>query len=75
MVEIVFLMLVLKIPILYLVGVVWWAVRQEPLPEEPAQLAPAPAPRHPAGGPRRPTRGGPHAGGRAERRADKIRTR
>jgi hypothetical protein len=36
LVEIVFLMLVLKLPILYLIGVVWWAVRAEPQPPEPA---------------------------------------
>ena len=29
-------MLILKIPILYLVGVVWYAIKAEPLPEEPA---------------------------------------
>jgi hypothetical protein len=37
-VEIIFLMLVLKLPILYLIGVVWWAVRAEPPPPEPALL-------------------------------------
>src|SRR5918994_829054 len=31
-------MLVLKLPILYLIGVVWWAVRAEPPPPEPALL-------------------------------------
>jgi hypothetical protein len=79
MVEIVFLMLVLKLPILYLVGVVWWAVRQEPGPPEPAALVPAPdrAPPKPKpdGPPRRPRRGGPHGNGRAERRPGTIRTR
>ena len=29
-------MLILKIPILYLVGVVWYAIKAEPRPEEPA---------------------------------------
>jgi hypothetical protein len=78
MVEIVFLMLVLKLPILYLVGVVWWAVRAEPPPPEPATLVPAtdrPPPRpKPDPRPRRPRRGGPHGGGRAERRPDTLRT-
>jgi hypothetical protein len=35
-VEIVLLMLILKIPVLYLIGVVWYAVKAEPRPEEPA---------------------------------------
>jgi hypothetical protein len=30
------MMLVLKLPILYLIGIVWWAVRAEPRPYEPA---------------------------------------
>jgi hypothetical protein len=34
--EFVFMMLVLKLPILYLIGVVWWAVRAVPDPYEPA---------------------------------------
>jgi hypothetical protein len=58
-------MVVLKIPILYLCAVVWWAVRAEPRPLEGAALAVADAPRggpslrgrrsHPRTGPR----GGP----------------
>lgn len=39
--ELVFMMFVLKLPILYLVGVVWWAVRAEPDPYQPAELVPA----------------------------------
>ena len=72
MVEIIFLMLVLKLPILYLAGVVYWAVKAEPRPPEPARLPVA------AGGepplsphrsePRRPRRGGPHGRGRESRR-------
>jgi hypothetical protein len=72
-VEIIFLMLVLKLPILYLIGVVWWAVRAEPRPAEPAALTVPAAddPRRFTGrpGPRRPRRGGPHDRGRAPRRA------
>ena len=30
------MMLILKLPILYLVGVCWWAIRQEPNPLEGA---------------------------------------
>jgi hypothetical protein len=72
-VEIIFLMLVLKLPILYLIGVVWWAVRAEPRPAEPAPLlvpaADEPPPFHGRPGPRRPRRGGPHDRGREARRA------
>jgi hypothetical protein len=63
-VEIIFLMLVLKLPILYLIGVIWWAVKAEPPPPEPALLpvaadgAPPTTPRRFR--PRRPRRGGPH---------------
>ncbi len=32
--EIVFLMVILKIPIAYLCAVVWWAIRAEPFPDE-----------------------------------------
>jgi hypothetical protein len=44
--EAVFMLVVLKIPVVYLGGVVWWAVRAEPLPEGgdetnvPASLGP-----------------------------------
>jgi hypothetical protein len=78
-VEIVFLMLVLKLPILYLVGVVWWAVRAEPRPPEPAALVPAPTQDRPQTPPerqpRRPRRGGPHGNARATRQAERMRTR
>ena len=63
--ELLFMMLVLKIPIVYLCLVIYWAVKSEPKPPEPA-LLPArlepeprlpwrPRPAHP-----RPRRGGPH---------------
>jgi hypothetical protein len=32
--EIVFMMVVLKIPVVYLCAVVWWAIKAEPLPGE-----------------------------------------
>jgi len=59
--EFVFLMFVLKIPIAYLCFVVYWAVKAEPEPPEPAQLlvgeAPEPkepwSPRSRRSGPRR----------------------
>jgi hypothetical protein len=34
--EIVFMLVVLKIPVVYLCLVVWWAIRAEPLPEDGA---------------------------------------
>ncbi len=38
--EAVFLLLVLKIPVVYLCVVVWWAIKATPEPEEPAVLVP-----------------------------------
>ncbi len=37
--EIVFMLVLLKIPIVYLCAVVWWAIRAEPLPEDGAEAA------------------------------------
>jgi hypothetical protein len=64
MVELVFMMLILKLPILYLVGVCWWAIRQEPNPLEGAVTRSEDGPRRwkPRPG-RRPPRGGPHRSG------------
>jgi len=60
--EIVFLLVILKIPIVYLCAVVWWAIRAEPRPLEgaamPAELPTPPCPwsrnrrRRPRPGPR-----------------------
>ena len=51
--EIVFMLLILKIPIVYLCLVVWWAIKAEPLPPELAGIA-VMADTPPAGGlPRR----------------------
>jgi hypothetical protein len=66
--ELIFMMLVLKIPIVYLCLVVYWAIRAEPKPPEPALLpaVPEPSPDRPPAWtavrrpPRRPPRGGPH---------------
>jgi hypothetical protein len=74
-VEIIFLMLVLKLPILYLIGVVWWAVRAEPRPPEPAVVHvatggdPPPAPHRRRA--KRPPRGGPH-GRSVQRRTGRL---
>jgi hypothetical protein len=37
--EIVFLMLILKIPIVYLCSVVWYAIKAEPTPEDGASVS------------------------------------
>jgi hypothetical protein len=42
--ELVFMLVILKIPVVYLCAVVWWAIRAEPQPPEGAgRLAPLPA--------------------------------
>ena len=68
MVELIFMMLVLKLPIVYLGLVCWWAIRAEPKPEEAVLLGVAPEPgppwTRPSRTPARP-RNGPH--GRPER--------
>lgn len=61
--ELIWLMVIMKIPILYLCWVVYWAIKAEPRPEEPASLVPAED--SPGGGDgwrptRRPRRPGPH---------------
>jgi hypothetical protein len=71
-VEIIFLMLVLKLPILYLAGVVYWAVKAEPLPPEPAVLpvdAGDEPPLTPRFEPPRPRRVGPQRRDRSTSRA------
>ena len=74
--ELIFMMLVLKLPILYLIGVVWWAIRSTPDPYAPAALVPAEhdgSPRY-SGAPcawhvrRRPIRPRPRVTTRAARR-------
>lgn len=61
--ELIFMMLILKIPIVYLCVVVWWAIRAEPKPPEfamlparvePSEPCPWRRPRRPVGGPSRP---------------------
>lgn len=69
------MMLVLKLPILYLIGVVWWAIRSSPDPYAPAELVPAvsDSPHDPAAPcnwrvPRRPIRPRPRVATRGARR-------
>jgi hypothetical protein len=77
--ELIFMMLILKIPIVYLCVVVYWAVKSEPKPPEPALLpaAPEPSPDRPPAWvarrrpPRKPTRGGPH-GPRGRARTTRV---
>jgi hypothetical protein len=61
LVEVIFMLVILKLPVVYLCAVVWWAVRAEPYPPEaavnPARL-PDPSPCPWCGrtrGPRRPS--------------------
>jgi hypothetical protein len=76
-VELVFLMLIMKLPILYLVGVCYWAIKAEPRPFEGARVTVPLEPglrRPPRRGPRRPTsHGGPHR--REARTARAVRVR
>jgi hypothetical protein len=82
LVEIVFMMVILKIPVVYLGLVVYWAVRAEPRPPEPALLpAVLPAPESGPSGSFRPrrrssTRRGPRGGPvrTYARRAPMVRT-
>jgi hypothetical protein len=71
--EFVFMMVILKIPIVYLCLVVYWAVKAEPEPLEPAQLpveARGPDPRPPWQPRPHQARPGPHGSpSRAARRA------
>jgi hypothetical protein len=66
--ELIWLMVIMKIPILYLCWVVYWAIKAEPRPEQPVAVLLAdddggPTPWNPD---RRPRRPGPH--GRPARR-------
>jgi hypothetical protein len=45
--EAIFLLLILKIPLVYLCCVVWWAIRAEPAPPEPLEPALVTAPLEP----------------------------
>ena len=65
--EIVFMLVILKIPVVYLCAVVWWAIRAEPEPLEGAARFAEIEPRTPVAWWRRrvrrgPRRGGPHGG-------------
>ena len=51
--EIVFLLVILKIPIVYLCVVIWYAIRAEPKPEAPAAVTAKVGPEDDDGGSRR----------------------
>jgi hypothetical protein len=59
-VEILFMMVVLKLPVIYLAVVVYWAVKAEPRPYEAALLPVSEDPGPQRWHPRRPSRNGPH---------------
>ena len=71
--ELIFMMLVLKIPIAYLCLVVYWAVKAEPKPPEPVRASTQPdgpdqkAPWSPNSRPPRPRRGPERGPARARR--------
>jgi hypothetical protein len=73
--ELIFMVLILKIPLIYVCWVVWWAIKAEPVIGSEGEPAPAinwKPWRHPSGS--RPRRGGPH-GGRLRRTARAARRR
>jgi hypothetical protein len=75
-VELLFMMLILKLPILYLAGVCYWAVKAEPKPLEGARVSVpvAPRPRTPPRRPRQPTsHGGPPRRETRTARANRVR--
>jgi hypothetical protein len=59
-VEILFMMVVLKLPVIYLAAVIYWAVKAEPRPYEGAFLPVSDEPGPKRWFNRRPRRGGPH---------------
>ncbi len=73
--EIIFMVLILKIPLVYVCWVIWWAIKAEPVvgaEGEPAQAINWKPWQRPSGS--RSRRGGPH-GGRLRRRAHGARRR
>ena len=71
----IWLMFVLKIPILMLLGIVWWAVRQEQDPAEDAPPAEAVRARpHPPEVPRRKRPRGPHGDSAVQPSPPRVRT-
>jgi hypothetical protein len=67
-VELLFMMLILKLPILYLAGVCYWAIKAEPKPSEGARV-PVPVAPGPQTPPRRRLRPSGSHGGPSRREA------
>lgn len=68
--ELVFMLVLLKIPLVYLCVVVWWAIRAEPRDDRPSEAVRASdTPPPSAGWSRAPRRGGGTGGGRRGTRA------
>ena len=65
--EIVFMLLILKIPLVYVCVVVWWAIKSEPTPPDAEVGVVADTP-PPGGSPRRPRDGQPPAAASARTR-------
>ena len=65
--EVVFMLVLLKIPLVYLCMVVWWAIRAEPREEQPVVAVPVPDTPASPNGWSRPTRA--EAGARRSPRA------
>jgi hypothetical protein len=63
-VELIFMMLILKLPILYLAGVCYWAIKAEPKPLEGARVKARLEPGLRGPFRRRPRRPSPHGGPR-----------
>jgi hypothetical protein len=75
----VYLMVGLKIPIVALLWIVWWAIRQEPEPAQPpggdGGIKDSPRPRHPRTPPRPgPRRRDPHGGEPLPQSPPRVRT-
>jgi len=75
--ELVFMLVVLKIPVVYMCAVVWWAIRAEPRPLAGAQVRSPLDPPPGCGWKRRngPRRLGPHGGGLVRARRAPARMR
>jgi hypothetical protein len=77
--ELIWLMVIMKIPILYLCWVVYWAIKSEPRPEQPVAIAAVsddsdPTPWRPGRHPRRPGPHGRPSRGYARTRRATVRT-
>jgi len=77
--EILFMLLILKIPVVYLCVVVWYAIRDEPRPGEPVAVVAVEDTPLPGGGPRwtndrAPRRPGQPGPARRPRRAPRVAT-